>query len=59
MKMTIDQMDIEKTMSQIVDQMSYLLMEMILVSLKKITVENHFLKELMEIEQEEQKENEF
>ena len=57
--MTIDQMDIEKTMSQIVDQMSYLLMEMILVSLKKITVENHFLKELMEIEQEEQKENEF
>ena len=57
--MTINETEFEKTMAQIVDQLGYLLMEMILVSFKKINMENHLLKELLEIKQEEQREQEF
>lgn len=57
--MTINEMEFEKTMAEIVDQLSILLMEMILVSFKKINMENHLLSELLEIKQEEQREREF
>ena len=57
--MTINETEFEKTMAEIVDQLGYLLMEMILVSFKKINMENHLLTELLEIKQEEQKEREF
>ena len=57
--MTINEMEFEKTMAEIVDQLGYLVMEMILVSFKKINTENHLLKELLEIKQEEQKEQRF
>ena len=56
--MTINEAELEKTMAQIVDQLGYLLMEMILVSFKKINMENHLLTELLEIKQEEQREHE-
>ena len=46
-------------MAEIVDQLGYLLMEMILVSFKKINMENHLFKELLEIKQEEQREREY
>ena len=57
--MTTNEMELEKTMAQIVDQLGYLLMEMILVSFKKINMENLLLNELLEIKQEEQKEQKF
>lgn len=57
--MTINETEFEKTMAEIVDQLSILLMEMILVSFKKINMENHLLSELLEIKQEEQREHEF
>jgi len=57
--MTINEEELEKTMAEIVDQLGRLLMEMILVSFKKINMENHLLKELLEIRQEEQKEHDF
>ncbi len=57
--MAINEMELEKTMAQIVDQLGYLLMEMILVSFKKINMENLLLNELLEIKQEEQKEQRF
>lgn len=57
--MTINETEFEKTMAEIVDQLSILLMEMILVSFKKINMENHLLSELLEIKQEEQREQEF
>ena len=56
--MTINETKFEKTMAEIVDELGYLLMEMILVSFKKINMENHLLKELLEIKQEEERENE-
>jgi hypothetical protein len=57
--MATNEMELEKTMAQIVDQLGYLLMEMILVSFKKINMENLLLNELLEIKQEEQKEQKF
>ena len=56
--MTINEEELEKIMAEIVDQLGRLLMEMILVSFKKINMENHLLKELLEIRQEEQREHE-
>ncbi len=57
--MTIKETQLEKTMAEIVDELGNLVMELILVSLKKINSENHLLTELLEIKQEEQRENEF
>ena len=57
--MTINETQFETTIAEIVDELGYLLMEMILVSFKKINMENHLLTELMEIKQEEQRKNEF
>ena len=57
--MATNEMELEKTMAQIVDQLGYLLMEMILVSFKKINIENLLLNELLEIKQKEQKEQKF
>jgi len=57
--MPINEIELEETMAKIADQLGYLLMEMILVSFKKLNMENHLLKELLEIKQEEQKEQRF
>ena len=57
--MTINETELEKTIAKIVDQLGYLLMEMILVSFKKINMENHLLTELLEIKHEEQREHRF
>jgi len=57
--MSINETQSEKTMAQIVDELSYLLMELILSSFKKINMENHLMTELLEIKQEEQREREF
>lgn len=57
--MTINETQLETTMAEIVDELGCLLMEIILVSFKKINMENHLLKELLEIKQEEQKEHTF
>jgi hypothetical protein len=57
--MTINEEEFEQTMAEIVDQLGYLIMEMILASFKKINMESYLLKELLEIKQEEQKEQGF
>lgn len=57
--MTINETQLEETMSEIIDELGHLLMELILISFKKINMENHLLTELLEIKQEEQRENEF
>lgn len=57
--MAINETQFEKTMDEIVDELGYLLMELILTSFKKINIENHLLQELLEIKQEEQREHEF
>jgi len=41
--------EFEKKMAQIVDQMGYLMMDIILMSFKKINTENQLLKELLEV----------
>ena len=50
---------LEKTMDEIIDQLGYLLMEMILVSFKRINMENYLVQELMDIKHEEQREPDF
>ncbi len=45
-KMTINEEEFAQTMAEIVDQLGYLVMEMILVSFKKINMENYLLKEI-------------
>ncbi len=57
--MPLNETQFETTMTEIVDELGCLLMELILVSFKKINMENHLLQELLEIKQEEQKEHEF
>lgn len=47
---------LETKMAQIVDQMGYLLMDIILISLKKINTENQLLQELLETRLEDRKE---
>ncbi len=47
-KMNIDENEFEIKMAQIVDQMGYLMMDIILMSFKKINIENQLLKELLE-----------
>ena len=46
--MNIDEEEFEKTMAQIVEQMGYLMMDIILMSFKKINTENQLLKELLD-----------
>ncbi len=57
--MHIDEKDLEKKMAQIVDQMGLLMMDIILMSLKKINTENLLLDELLEIRMQEQKQEDF
>ncbi len=57
--MHIDEEDLEKKMAQIVDQMGLLMMDIILMSLKKINTENLLLDELLEIRMQEQKQEDF
>lgn len=47
---------LEIKMARIVDQMESLIMDIILISLKKINMENQLLQELQEIRLEERKE---
>jgi|GEM_PF-3731912 len=47
---------LEIKMSRIVDQMESLIMDIILISLKKINMENQLLQELQEIRLEDRKE---
>ena len=54
--MHIDETEFETKMAQIVDQMEYLMMDIILLSIKKINMENQFLKELSEIRLKDRKE---
>ncbi len=54
--MGIDEEEFEKKMAQIADQMGYLMMDIILMSFKKINTENQLLKELLEIRLQEQNE---
>ena len=57
--MHIDEEELEKKMAQIVDQMGYLMMDIILMSFKKINAENLLLSELLEIRMQQQKEENF
>lgn len=50
---------LEKTMDEIVEQLGYLLMEMILTSFKKINMENYLLQEAMEARMQERHPPEF
>ncbi len=53
--MHIDENELEKKMAQIVDQIGVLMMDIILMSFKKINTENMLLDELLEIRMQEQK----
>ncbi len=57
--MHIAEEEIEKKMTQIVDQMGLLMMDIILMSFKKINTENLLLDELLEIRMQEQKQEDF
>ncbi len=46
--MNIDEEELENKVAQIVDQMGYLMMDIILMSFKKINTDNQLLKELLE-----------
>jgi hypothetical protein len=50
---------LEKTMDEIIDQLGYLLMEMILASFKRINTENYLLQEFMEAKMQERNQPEF
>ena len=50
---------LEQTMAEIVDQLGYLLMEMILAGFKRINMENYLLQELMEAKLQERNQQEF
>jgi len=51
--------EFENRMAQIVDQMGYLMMDIILMSFKKINTENQLLKELLEARLQAYNEEEF
>ena len=57
--MNIDEEGFEKTMAQIVEQMGCLLMDIILMSFKKINNENQLLKEFWEARSQAHKEEDF
>lgn len=51
--------ELEERIEQIVEQLGYLLMNMILMSFKKINIENQLLKELLEARLQFKKEEDF
>ena len=57
--MNIDEEELENKVAQIVDQMKYLMMDIILMSFKKINTDNQLLKELLEARLQAQNEEEF
>ncbi|MDA3789627.1 MAG: hypothetical protein PF503_14180 [Desulfobacula sp.] len=57
--MNIEEEEFENRMAQIVDQMGYLMMDIILMSFKKINTENQLLKELLEARLQAYSEEEF
>ena len=57
--MNIDEEELENKVAQIVDQMGYLMMDIILMSFKKINTENQLLKELLEARLQAYSEEEF
>ena len=57
--MNIDEEEFEKTMAQIVEQMGYLLMDIILMSFKKINTENQLLKEFWKARSQAHQEEDF
>jgi len=50
---------LEQAMDEIIEQLGYLLMEMILASFKKINMENYFLQEFKEAKMQERNQPEF
>ena len=54
-----NEQELEEKMTKIVDQMGYLLMDVILISFKRINKENQLLKELFDIRMEELREDDF
>jgi antitoxin component of RelBE/YafQ-DinJ toxin-antitoxin module len=57
--MHIDEEELEEKMSQIIDQMGLLMMDIILMSFKKINTENLLLDELLKIRMQERKQENF
>ncbi|MBT6615281.1 MAG: hypothetical protein HOB38_24515 [Deltaproteobacteria bacterium] len=57
--MNIDEEELESKVAQIVDQMGYLMMDLILMSFKKINTDNQLLKELLEARLQAHNEEEF
>ena len=57
--MNIDEEELESKVAQIVDQMGYLMMDIILMSFKKINTDNRLLKELLEARLQDHNEEEF
>ena len=57
--MNIDEEELENKVAQIVDQMGYLMMDIILMSFKKINTDNQLLKELLEAKLQTHNEEEF
>ena len=57
--MNIDEEELENKIAQIVDQMGYLMMDIILMSFKKINTDNRLLKELLEARLQDHNEEEF
>lgn len=55
--MNIGEHEYEKKMVQIVEQMEYLMMDVILRCIKKINMENQFVSEVQDIKLEERLEN--
>ncbi len=54
-----NEQELEEKMPKIVDQMGYLLMDVILISLKWVNTENQMLKELFDIRMEEFREDRY
>ena len=54
-----NEQELEEKMTKIVDQMGYLLMDVLLISFKRINKENQLLKELFDIRMEELREDDF
>ena len=54
-----NEQELEEKMTKIVDQMGDLLMDVILISLKRINTENQMVKELFDIRMEELRDDSF
>jgi len=57
--MNIDEEEFENIMAQVVEQMGYLLMDIILMSFKKINTENQLLKEFWKARSQAHQEEDF